>query len=128
MSFLQCQVYVDFTSLFLSYSQYASSYRALDSNDLQFSFSSIKYATNLTKFDLSDTGLFHLDGIQDAPSLSSLDISGNDFKEFPLEVLKITTLQVNALPCFGTLFIHSSSFIFIYLKCLPCAGAFYRSK
>lgn len=67
--------------------------RALDSNDLQFSFSSIEYATKLSTFDLSDTGLFKLDGIQDAPALSSLDISGNDFKTFPLEVLKIARLQ-----------------------------------
>jgi Leucine-rich repeat (LRR) protein len=67
--------------------------RALDSNNLQFSFSSIKYAARLTSFDLSETGLFKIDGIQEAPALSSLDISRNDFKIIPLEVFQISTLQ-----------------------------------
>ncbi|KAL3785970.1 hypothetical protein HJC23_005679 [Cyclotella cryptica] len=67
---------------------------ALDSNDLRFSFSSIKYAIKLTSCDLSDTGLFKLDGIQNAPALLSLDISRNDFRgDIPLEVFQISTLQ-----------------------------------
>jgi Leucine-rich repeat (LRR) protein len=77
--------------------------RVLDSNELRFSFSSIKYATKLSSLDLSDTGLFKLDGIQNAPALLSLDISRNDFKgDIPLEVFQISTLQ--------QLFMGSNSF------------------
>lgn len=42
---------------------------------------------------MSDTGLFKLEGIQDAPALTSLDISRNGFKAVPPQLFEITTLQ-----------------------------------
>jgi Leucine-rich repeat (LRR) protein len=60
---------------------------------LQFSFSSIKYAAKLSSFDLSNTGLFKLDGIQESPALSALDISRNNFKSIPQELFELKTLE-----------------------------------
>ena len=66
----------------------------LDSNDINVDFSSIKYASKMTNLDLSSTGLFSVNGINQAPTLLSLDISRNDFKSsIPKEIFQISTLQ-----------------------------------
>ena len=66
----------------------------LAQNKVTLNFSNLSSASKLRFLNLDNIGLTSLNGIENAPSLTSLHVKDNDFASFPTEITKLTKLQV----------------------------------
>jgi len=65
----------------------------LDGNDIEMDFTSIQHAKSLHTLSIASTATSALDGIEQVPSLTKLNIGKNPLEGIPSQIFKISTIN-----------------------------------